>query len=214
MWAEFIGYLAASLGLATFAMKGMLPLRALAVAMNIAFVAYGYLSGIEILWIAHLIQLPLNVVRLIEIWRTRQRAAKAIHEDLSIDPLLPFMLEVKRRKGTVLFSRGEPAEIMYYIARGTVRVVEIERLCRAGDLLGEIALFSPDRRRTATAVCESDCELFALTGKKATELSLEHPEFGLYLARLITARLIDQLGSGGGAANEFSSDQLTNAQDA
>lgn len=191
MWSEVVGYLAASLGLAAFAMKGMLPLRTLAVAMNAAFAVYGYLAGIELLWIAHLVQLPINVFRLIEIWQTRRRAARAMHEDLSIDPLLPFMLEVKRRKGTELFSKGDPAEIMYYIARGTIRIIEIDRICRAGDLIGEIALFTPERRRTATAICETDCVLFALTGKKATELSLEQPEFGLFLMRLITSRLVD-----------------------
>lgn len=206
MWTDVVGYLAASLALATFAMKGMLPLRALAVTMNAVFAIYGYLAGNEILWIAHLVQLPINLFRLIEIWQTRQRAARAMHEGLSIDPLLPFMLEVKRRKGTELFAKGDPAEIMYYIARGTVRIVEIDRICRAGDLLGEIALFAPDRRRTATAICETDCVLFALTGKKATELYLEQPEFGLYMVRLITSRLIDALSSSDsdGALKQFS----------
>ncbi len=191
MWTEVVGYLAATLAIATFAAKGMIPLRALAVAMNVVFAIYGYLAGIELLWVAHLVQLPLNIYRLIEMWQTRQRAARAMHEELSIDPLLPFMLEVKQRKGSELFARGEPAEIMYYIARGAIRIIEIDRVCHAGDLIGEIALFSPERRRTATAVCETDCVLFALTGKKATELYLEHPEFGLFLVRLITSRLID-----------------------
>lgn len=203
MWTEVVGYLAASLGLATFAMKGMLPLRALAVAMNATFAVYGYLAGIELLWIAHVVQLPINVFRLIEIWQTRRRAARAMREDLSVDPLLPFMLEVKRGKGTELFAKGDPAEIMYYIARGSIRIIEIDRICRAGDLIGEIALFTPDRRRTATAICETDCILFALTGKKATELSLEQPEFGLYLMRLITSRLIDVIS---GASSDASAD--------
>ena len=37
-----LGYLAAALVLATFCAKRMLPLRALAIASNIAFVAYGF----------------------------------------------------------------------------------------------------------------------------------------------------------------------------
>jgi CRP-like cAMP-binding protein len=192
---EAVGYLAAALALAAFTMKGMLPLRALAAAMNIGFAAYGYLAGNELLWVAHLLQLPLNLFRLVELARTRQMAARASHDDLSIDPLLPFMLQVKRAKGTTLFGKGDPAEIMYYIAQGTVRIVEIDRICRSGDLIGEIALFAPDRRRTATAVCESDCLLFAMTGKKATELYLEEPRFGLQLVRLITSRLIDTLAA-------------------
>lgn len=194
-WAEVTGYLAAAFGLAAFAMKGMLPLRALAAGMNIAYALYGWLTGLHFLWIAHLIQLPLNVFRFFELLRVRRLAARLLSEDLSVEPLLPFMLEVKRAKGTRLFEKGEAAEIMYYIAKGRVRIVEIDRLVLSGDLIGEIALFAPDRRRTATAICDTDCVLFALTGKKATELCLEHPAFGLFLVRLITSRLIDTFGS-------------------
>ncbi|MFO1128427.1 MAG: cyclic nucleotide-binding domain-containing protein [Rhodospirillales bacterium] len=190
-WAEATGYLAAAFGLAAFAMKGMLPLRALAAGMNLAYLAYGWLIGLPILWIPHLLQLPLNLYRFIELLQVRRRANRLLSESLSVDPLLPFMLEVKRSKGTRLFEKGEPAEIMYYIAKGRVRIVELDRIVLSGDLIGEIALFAPDRRRTATAVCETDCVLFALTGKKATELCLEHPAFGLFLVRLITSRLID-----------------------
>ena len=193
-WIEATGYLAAAFGLAAFAMKGMLPLRALAAGMNIAYALYGWLAGVPFLWVAHLIQLPLNVLRFFELLRTRRLAARLLSADLSIEPLLPFMLQVKRPKGTQLFEKGEPAEIMYYIAQGRVRIVEIERLVTAGDLIGEIALFAPDHRRTASAVCDTDCVLFALTGKKATELFLEHPAFGLFLIRLITSRLMDTFG--------------------
>ncbi|MFO1153314.1 MAG: cyclic nucleotide-binding domain-containing protein [Rhodospirillales bacterium] len=195
-WIETTGYLAAAFGLAAFAMKGMLPLRALAAGMNIAYALYGWLAGVPFLWVAHLVQLLLNLFRFLELLRTRRLAARLLSEDdLSIEPLLPFMLKVKRSRGTRLFEKGEPAEIMYYIAQGRVRIVEIERLVTAGDLIGEIALFAPDRRRTATAVCDTDCVLFALTGKKATELFLEHPAFGLFLIRLITSRLIDTFGA-------------------
>lgn len=189
------GLPAAAFGLAAFAMKGMLPLRALAAGMNLAYAAYGWLVGLHFLWIPHLVQFPLNVFRFFELLRVRRLASQLLSKDLSVEPLLPFMLEVKRTKGTRLFEKGETAEIMYYIAKGRVRIVEIDRMVLAGDLIGEIALFAPDRRRTATAVCDTDCVLFALTGKKATELCLEHPAFGLFLVRLITSRLIDTLGA-------------------
>ena len=77
------------------------------------------------------------------------------------------------------------------VGQGAVEPLFGGRAQHLADLIGEIALFAPDRRRTATAVCETDCVLFALTGKKATELCLEHPAFGLFLVRLITSRLID-----------------------
>ena len=42
---DALGYLAASLVLATFCAKKMVPLRALAIASNIAFVAYAFLPA-------------------------------------------------------------------------------------------------------------------------------------------------------------------------
>ena len=40
-----LGYLAAALVLATFCAKSMVPLRALAIASNIAFVSYGFFTA-------------------------------------------------------------------------------------------------------------------------------------------------------------------------
>jgi hypothetical protein len=190
---EAIGYLAAALALAAFAVKTMLPLRALAVAMSAAFIAYGLLAGIDVLWVTHSLLLPLNAARFYQLWHARSLVMHAAPGELSIEPLLPFMLEVRKPKGTLLFEKGERAEIMYYIARGQVRIVEVDRLCRSGDLIGEIAVFAPEHRRMASARCETDCVLFAMTGKKATELYLESPAFGLHLVRLITSRLIDAI---------------------
>ena len=44
---ELIGYLASLLVLMTFCMSGMVSLRALAIASNMAFIAYGALAGIS-----------------------------------------------------------------------------------------------------------------------------------------------------------------------
>lgn len=59
-----IGYLAASLVFATFCTKRMVTLRALAIASNIAFIAYGYLGGLWPILILHAAMLPMNIYRL------------------------------------------------------------------------------------------------------------------------------------------------------
>ena len=59
-----VGYLAASLVFATFCTKRMAPLRAIAVASNIAFIGYGYLGELRPILILHAALLPLNVYRL------------------------------------------------------------------------------------------------------------------------------------------------------
>ena len=66
-----VGYLAASLVLATFCMKAMVPLRLVAIGSNLAFILYGYLAGVEpVLWL-HVILLPINATRLVQALGTR-----------------------------------------------------------------------------------------------------------------------------------------------
>jgi hypothetical protein len=59
-----IGYLAASLVLATFCAKRMVSLRALAISSNVAFITYGLAAHLWPILILHAIMLPLNLVRL------------------------------------------------------------------------------------------------------------------------------------------------------
>ena len=59
-----VGYLAASLVFVTFCTKRMVPLRALAIASNIAFIGYSYLGVLWPILILHTAMLPLNIHRL------------------------------------------------------------------------------------------------------------------------------------------------------
>lgn len=70
---ELIGYLASLLVLATFCMSGMVALRAVAIASNIAFIAYGALAGISPVLLLHVVLLPVNMLRLAESVRSALR---------------------------------------------------------------------------------------------------------------------------------------------
>ena len=61
-----LGYLAATLVLATFTAKNMVALRVLAISSNLAFIAYGLLAGLWPILLLHSIMLPLNLIRLRE----------------------------------------------------------------------------------------------------------------------------------------------------
>src|SRR5215472_4635269 len=63
---EGIGYLAASLVLATFCMKSMDALRLAAIASNMAFIAYGYFGHFPPVLLLHALLLPINIYRLVE----------------------------------------------------------------------------------------------------------------------------------------------------
>jgi membrane-associated protease RseP (regulator of RpoE activity) len=61
------GYLASVLVLATFAMKNMRLLRITAILSNVAFITYGTLQWLPPVIGLHLLLLPINLVRLIEL---------------------------------------------------------------------------------------------------------------------------------------------------
>ena len=58
------GYLASGLVIAAFCMKDIVPLRAVALTSNIAFLVYGIGLGLVPVWLLHAILLPVNSWRL------------------------------------------------------------------------------------------------------------------------------------------------------
>ena len=73
---EPIGYLASALVLATFCMRDMVALRCLAIASNLAFIAYGAMADLGPVLLLHLLLLPVNALRLAG-WRASTPAAAA-----------------------------------------------------------------------------------------------------------------------------------------
>jgi hypothetical protein len=63
-----IGFAAAGLVLATFCMRSMRALRWVAIASNLAFIAYGYLGSLAPVLLLHLLLLPVNVYRVTQLY--------------------------------------------------------------------------------------------------------------------------------------------------
>jgi CRP/FNR family transcriptional regulator, cyclic AMP receptor protein len=61
---DALGYLASALVLFTFCMRDMTALRCMAIASNLAFIAYGALADVGPVLLLHLLLLPINVLRL------------------------------------------------------------------------------------------------------------------------------------------------------
>jgi hypothetical protein len=197
--ADLMGYCGAFFLLGTVLVKGMLALRLMVTGAAIGYLGYGFAAGLEPVYVPLLALFPYHVFRLVQDWRLHLLAQRSADSAISIDLLIPFMLEVRRAKGTTLFRKGEPAEILYYIADGRVRVLELDKSLNAGELVGEIAIFADNRERIATAVCETDCRLYAITGRKVVELAQQNPTFGFAVLRLIIARLLETLANTGNA---------------
>ena len=104
------------------------------------------------------------------------------------DWLVPHMTDESRRKGEVLFRRGDPGQALYYIQQGRVTLREINEEVGEGELLGEISIFAPEHARTCTAYCETDTKLFRLTAEQAKRLYMENPQFAYHVVQLIAQR--------------------------
>lgn len=188
---ELLGYAASLLVFITFCMKTLLWLRIVAVVSNLAFIAYALGAQLYPILILHGVLLPMNIYRLWEHFILIRRVKRATEEDLTSEVLLPFMQSVAVEDGQIIFKKGQPADRLYYILEGCVSIVEFGKNLKAGEIFGEIGLFSEDAVRTATARAERSVKLCEIDRATVLRIYIEHPEFGFVIARLVTDRLIE-----------------------
>jgi hypothetical protein len=77
---DTVGFLASGLVIAAFCMKDLIPLRLLALASNVAFLAYGIGLGLAPIWLLHAILLPVNCWRL---WQQISQHGEAVPDRCS-----------------------------------------------------------------------------------------------------------------------------------
>jgi hypothetical protein len=183
------GFIGAGLTLASYAMKNMMPLRVVALASSVFFLAYGWIE-------AALPTLALSVAMILinsrKAWEIRAlvRAIEQAKSDTPIaDWLLPNMTRRQATAGQTLWRKGDVATEMIYLESGTLRLVEHDEQLAPGSLIGEIGLFSPDNRRTLTVECATDCTLYSLTKEGMAQLYFQNPKLGYHIMRLIVARM-------------------------
>jgi CRP/FNR family transcriptional regulator, cyclic AMP receptor protein len=192
-WVELAGYLASLLVFTSFYMRRMIPLRLVAIGSNVAFIVFGFGTGTMPVLILHTVLLPLNLWRTVEMLRLTRRVEAAAKGDLSLDWLKPFMRSVRYPRDYLLFSKGDFADRMYFVVSGAVHLEEIGAHIGPGEILGEIALFSADHRRTMSARCVDDTELLWIGEDEIAQLCYQNPAMAFHLLRLITGRLVDNL---------------------
>jgi hypothetical protein len=187
--ADILLYAALLLLVAAFALQTMIRLRMVAIAASIAFLLAGILRGDWALAAAFLVILGLNLWRLAEMRRLVADVRTASGAPLTVDWLLPYMRPLDIPAGHVLFSKGDRADALYFLAEGKIVFDEIHVELQKGALFGEIGIFNVDHRRTATARCAEPCSLLLVSADKVRELYYQNPQFGFYLVGLITQRL-------------------------
>ena len=188
-WVDVIGYAGGLMTLWSFHQRTMISLRIGAMVGNVAFLVFGILVPSYPTLVLHAVLLPLNAVRLFQSKKLIREIQTASTGDGTLNALIPFMSEKKHAAGDILFRKGDVPDCMILIVDGTVRLNEINADCGPGDVLGEIAAFTPDNARTCTAECISDVRLYRLANEMMLQLFYQNPRFGMYLVRLIVHRL-------------------------
>lgn len=192
-WAELPGYVGACLVIASFMMRRMIPLRALTAASNVFFIAYAYVLGQYPNLFLHLVLLPLNGVRLLQMVRLVRRVKRVAGTDHAMAALKPYMKRRKCRAGDVLFRKGDVARELHFIVAGGFRVTEIGLTLPPGQFVGELGLLAPSGRRTQSLECVADGELLSISYEHVTELYFQNPDFGFHFLQLTTSRLFQNL---------------------
>jgi CRP/FNR family transcriptional regulator, cyclic AMP receptor protein len=188
-----LGSLGVVFSLARFVMKSMPRLRSIALVSNVCFLAYGYVETQFPSLIINAVLLPINALRLWEIRKLSKEIARATQDSPISQWLLPHMQRRPFKAGEVLFRKGEVADKLIYVAEGQLRLAEIGQPVGRGELIGEIGLFSPDKKRTQTLVCETDGELYTMTEEMIFQLYYQNPTLGFYFMRLVAGRLLRDL---------------------
>lgn len=169
--------------------KTMIPLRWMAIGSNFGFIAYGALHPSYPMLLLHLSLLPINMFRLAEMVRlTRRVKAVRVEGELSTIWLRPYMRSRRLRAGTVLFKKGDLGDRLYLLAEGRIEFVEIGTSMAPGQIFGEIAFFSPDRRRKLTARCAEDSTVLSIDEGTVKQLYYQNPAFGFKMVELVAAR--------------------------
>lgn len=186
--------IAAAVQFAAFFMTEQVRLRRIAIVANVAYIVYAVAAQAPMTLLLHVTLLPLNVRRLRGLLHERALIASAVSaDDVSTAWLLQFMRREHVAGGRTLFHKGDAADRMYFVAAGRLRIPELNMSLGPGTLIGEVGIFTVTGTRTQSVETETDVELMVLARDEALRLYQRDPAFGIYLTRLITRRLVDDL---------------------
>lgn len=190
---EIVGFIGAALMVFTLAMRTMIPLRAVGIVSSIFQIAFALLAGITPMLIQHSVLLPMNAYRLYEQAMLVRRVRKASNEGLSMDWLMPYMTKRQVQAGQILFRKGQPADEMFIVSSGRLRLSEIAVDVLPGGVVGELGLLAPNQQRTQTLECVEDAEILQIGYDRIKSIYFQNPSFGFYLLRLTSARLFQNI---------------------
>jgi hypothetical protein len=192
-WVEGLGWVGAALAVGSAAMKTIIPLRCLGIAMNVISLVSAIATLNLPVLLTNVILLPLNSYRLVQMIKLIGKVRRAASSDLSMDWLKPFMTRRSAKAGEVLFAKGDVADCMFYTLTGRLRLRESGLEIPHARLVGEMGFLAPDNRRTQTLECVEDSEVLTISYDELRQLYFQNPEFGFYFLRLTSERLFQNM---------------------
>jgi CRP-like cAMP-binding protein len=117
-------------------------------------------------------------------------------EPEAFDQLCRYAKHSTLKRGTTLFSKGDPGNSLYAVISGTVKMSisspdgrnAILNIIGPGEIFGEIALLD-GRARSADAIANSNCELFVIDRREFIPFVKSQPALAMKFIELLCVRL-------------------------
>lgn len=114
----------------------------------------------------------------------------------AFDQLCRYAKHITLKRGTTIFSKGDPGTNLIAVISGTVKISisspdgrnAILNLIEAGEIFGEIALLD-GLSRTADATANTNCELFIIDRREFIPFVRSQPALAMKFIELLCARL-------------------------
>jgi hypothetical protein len=192
---NLLGYAAGFLVLLTFSMKTMVPLRVVGIFSNVFFITYAFYASAQPIMVLHSILLPLNIFLLVQILVLLRKVEEASQnqDEPNLDWLKSIAQSRALKATEILFRKGEEADRMFYVMSGLFRVSEIGVELGRGQIVGELALLAPGKKRSQSVECVADGEVLEISYDKVRQLYFQSPKFGFFFLQLATRRLFENL---------------------
>lgn len=126
--------------------------------------------------------------------RLRFLRSVPLFRELASDDVLQLaerVEQLERRRGELVFAKGDPGEDLYLVVRGRVAIVDgSHTLAELGEreLFGELAVLD-HQPRSADALCTDDAVLLRLRGADVDELLERRPQAMREVVRVLARRL-------------------------
>jgi two-component system nitrate/nitrite response regulator NarL len=121
----------------------------------------------------------------------QEQMTQAASGKLNLSWLQPEMTHRHMRAGQWIFHVNDVGSELFYIQRGKVHFPEINQTIGPTEVFGEIGIFVPGHRRTSSARCETDVDLFSLSSGQVRRIYFGNPQFALFILTLVATRLAD-----------------------